>query len=110
LEERGCNFSETIRYNHMNREQLIEELRKRYPKATFRTSEEFSKDMKGGIWTSAEDTREQIKGLPLFDYYSQDGGSKSYTLGVRTYLHDWLEENGWYCEFYDAGTVMIWEN
>lgn len=93
----------------MKREELLEALRKKYPKATFRTSEEFSKDMEGGIWTSGENQEQLHSGLPLFNYYSQDGGSRSYIFGVRTYLHKWLEENGWYCEWYDAGTVMIWE-
>jgi len=92
----------------MNRQELITALQKKYPNKKFRTTEEFSGDMKGGIWTSAEDGTLD-KGLPLFSYYSQDGGSNSYILGVRIYLHRWLEECGWYCEFYDAGTVMIWE-
>ena len=94
----------------MNRKQLIKALQKKYPKSTFRTTEEFSSSMEGGIWTSGENQTQLHAGLPLFDYYSQDGGSQSYTFGVRTYLHDFLEEQGWYCEFYDAGTVMIWED
>jgi len=91
----------------MNRDELIEELQKRYPQKTFRTTEEFD-GTEGGIWTSGEDGQLHA-GLPLFDYYSQDGGSKSYIFGVRTFLHNWLEENDWYCEWYDAGTVMIWK-
>ena len=92
----------------MNRQELITALQKKYPSKTFRTTEEFSGEMEGGIWTSGEDGTLD-KGLPLFNYYSQDGGSNSYIFGVRNYLHNWLEERGWYCEFYDAGTVMIWE-
>lgn len=91
----------------MNRDELIKELQKRYPKKTFRTTEEFD-GTEGGIWTSGEDGQLHA-GLPLFDYYSQDGGSESYIFGVRTFLHNWLEENDWYCEWYDAGTVMIWK-
>jgi len=92
----------------MNRQELIEELKKRYPKMMFKTTEEFSKDMEGGVWTSGEDGQLHA-GLPLFNYYSQDGGSESYIFGVRTFLHNWLEEQGWYCEWYDPGTVIIWE-
>jgi len=92
----------------LTRDELIEELEERYPKATFRTTEEFD-GSGGGVWTSGENQQQLHAGLPLFDYYTQDGGSNSYVFGVRTFLHDWLEENGWYCEWYDAGTVMIYE-
>jgi len=93
----------------MNRDELITELRRRYPNKMFRTTEEFN-GTEGGIWTSGEDDGTLHSGLPLFNYYSQDGGSKSYTFGIRNALYSWLEDNGWYCEWYDAGTVMIWED
>ena len=91
----------------MNRDELIAALEKRYPKANFRLSEDFN-GVEGGVWTSAEDQDQLHSGLPLFNYYSQDSQQKSYIFGVRTYLHAWLEEQGWYCEFNDPGTVMIW--
>ena len=89
----------------MNREELLEELSKRHPKSKFRTSEEFSKDMEGGIWTSGEDFKGED--LPLFNYYNE---SSSYIFGVKKSLHNWLEKRGWYCEWYDPGTVMIWKD
>ena len=92
----------------MSREELLEELKKRYPKKMFSTTEDFGIEA-GGVWTSGEDRDQLHAGLPLFSYYSQDGGSKDYIFGVRTFLHNWLEENGWSCEWYDAGTVMIWK-
>ena len=91
----------------MKRKALILELQKRYPNKMFRTTEEFD-GSEGGIWTSGEDGQLHA-GLPLFNYYSQDSGGKSYIFGVRTFLHRWLEEQGWYCEWYDPGTVMIYE-
>jgi len=91
----------------MNREELIEELQKRYPLMTFRTTEEFN-GSEGGVWTSGEDGQLHA-GLPLFDYYTQDGGNSNYIFGVHKFLHNWLEEQGWYCEWNDPGTVMIWE-
>ena len=91
----------------MNREELIAELQKRYPNMMFRTTEEFNSS-KGGVWTSGEDGQLHA-GLPLFDYYTQDGGEKNYIFGVNKFLHNWLEEQGWYCEWNDPGTVMIWE-
>ena len=91
----------------MNREELIKELIKRYPNKMFRTTEEFN-GSKGGIWTSGEDGHMK-SGLPLFNYYSQDYEEKNYIFGVSKILHNWLEKKGWYCEWYDAGTVMIWK-
>lgn len=94
----------------MKREELIAELKKKFPNMFLRTTEDFN-GSEGGIWTSAEDGSDggTWGGLPLFNYYSQDGGSNKYTFGVNNFLYNWLEENGWYCEFYDPGTVMIWE-
>ncbi len=93
----------------MNRDELLAALEEKYPKHWFRTSEEFN-GAKGGIWTSAEDKEQLHSGLPLFDYYSQDdGGGSSYSLGVNIHLVKWLDKKGWYCEFNDPGTVMIWK-
>jgi hypothetical protein len=69
-----------------------------------RTSEEFDGN-DGGIWVSGENG-DQYKGKRIYDYYSED--PKNYELGV---LKDWekeLNKRGWYSEWYDAGTVMIW--
>jgi len=90
----------------MNRDELIIALEAKYPQA-FRTSEEFN-GSEGGIWTSGEDGTTE-NGLEIFDYYSQDGGSSSYTFGVLNSLHNYLEEHGWYGEWNDPGTMMIWE-
>lgn len=91
----------------MNREQLIAKLQKRYPNKMFRTTEEFN-GVEGGIWTSGEDGYTH-NGVPLFNYYAQDSGGNSYVFGVRKILHDFLEEQGWFCEWNDPGTVMIWK-
>jgi hypothetical protein len=32
------------------------------------------------------------------------------TFGVQPKLNDFVEENGWYFEWYDAGTMMVWPN
>jgi hypothetical protein len=92
----------------MNRQQLISALQKRYPSGTFRTTEEFD-GTEGGVWTSGESGLEDKKGLPVFNYYAQDNSETTYIFGVRKTLHNWLEKQGWYCEWYDAGTLMIWE-
>ena len=52
-----------------------------------------------GIWASGEsDPR-------LFDYYSERWMD---TFGVQPKLNDFVEENEWYFEWYDAGTIMVW--
>jgi hypothetical protein len=53
----------------------------------------------GGIWISGESTPS------LFDYYSERWMD---TFGVQPKLNDFVEENGWYFEWYDAGTMMVW--
>jgi len=69
-----------------------------------RTSEEFD-GATGGIWTSAENG-ETLSGSRIFDYYSE---SSKYEFGVLNKFAKLLSKNGWYAEFYDPGTVMIWE-
>lgn len=52
-----------------------------------------------GIWISGEsDPR-------LFNYYSEEWMD---TFGVEPTLNDFAEENGWYFEWHDAGTIMVW--
>ena len=74
-----------------------------------RTTEEFygDKDRAGGIWTSGENGYEDEKGNLLFDYYEEFGSN--WVFGVNKDFSDWLEKRGWFCEWYDAGTIMIWE-
>jgi hypothetical protein len=71
-----------------------------------RTSEEFD-GSKGGIWTTGENG-EQYKGKIIYDYYSQD--YKNRTFGVLNSWEKELNKRGWYSEWYDAGTVMIWQD
>ena len=55
---------------------------------------------KGGIWISAESTPS------LFNYWS---GMWADTFGVQPALNDFVEETGWYFEWYDPGTMFAWE-
>ena len=73
---------------------------------TVRTSEEFD-GTQGGIWVSGEDA-DMYKGMPIYDYYNE--GSRKYNLGVLVTWEKELNKRGWYSEWYDAGTVMIWPN
>jgi hypothetical protein len=89
----------------ITRERLMAKLEKAYPNMFLSTTEEFN-GRKGGIWTSGEDSPLDKKGLPLFDYWAM---GTSYSLGVRPHFANFLERNGWFAEWNDAGTIMLWK-
>ena len=89
----------------MTRNQVTKLLEKKYPNMFLRTTESFN-GVKGGIWTSGEDGPQAKNGYSIFNYYSEN--YTMYTLGVHLEIAKLLEEMGWYAEFYDAGTVMLW--
>ena len=91
----------------ITRENLMAELSAKYPKMFLRTTEEFDGG-EGGIWSSGEDGLEDEEGLPLFSYYSE--AHSLYEFGVRIPLAKWLAERGWYAEWHDAGTIMLYED
>lgn len=70
-----------------------------------RTTEEFD-GSSGGIWVCGE-CGDDYKGKRIYDYYNSN---KTYELGVLVAWEKQLNKRGWYSEWYDAGTVMIWEN
>jgi hypothetical protein len=88
------------------REKMMELLKAKYPAMFLRTTEEFD-GSKGGIWTSGEDGLPAKDGFNLFNYY---GEGKRYELGVHTEIGTFLEKHGWFAEWYDCGTVMLWIN
>lgn len=94
----------------LTRDELTAELKEMFPNMLLRTTEEFN-SIGGGVWTSGEDGIDGpiMNHLPLFDYYTQDGGSNFYSFGVNNTFYEFLEERGWYAEFNDPGTVMLWE-
>jgi hypothetical protein len=67
------------------------------------TTDEFygCKNDNNGIWVAAEYTPS------LFDYWSEVWGD---TFGVDPKLNEVVESNGWYFEWHDAGTMMVWES
>lgn len=69
-----------------------------------RTTEEFN-GSQGGIWVSGENM-DEYKGRVIYDYYSED--YKNRTFGVDNRWEKELNKKGWYSEWHDAGTSMIW--
>jgi hypothetical protein len=87
------------------REKMMELLEAKYPQMFLRTTEEFDGG-KGGIWTSGEDGLAGKDGFALFNYYAE---GKCYQFGVHTEIYNFLEKHGWYAEWYDCGTIMLYE-
>lgn len=93
-----------------SREEMIKTLWKTYPKLFVSITEKFDRNDKGGIWIMAEGGEKDSEGLELFDYYAEDPQENFYIFGVRKHLHYWAEEKGWGFEWYDAGTIMLYQN
>lgn len=64
------------------------------------TTEEFD-GSEGGIWLSAEEPQNNF----FFDYYAE---SRTYELGIRKTFSDQLKSLGWYAEWQDPGTLILW--
>ena len=60
----------------------------------------------GGLWLSAENL-DEFKGLPIYDYGCMDGQVYD-GLGVLQDWEDAVKARGWYSEWNDPGTVMLW--
>lgn len=52
-----------------------------------------------GIWISGESTPQ------LFDYYSSTWAN---TFGVEPKINAMVEKHGWYFQWYDPGTMMLY--
>ena len=84
-----------------NRDQIIKWVSKYFD--TVFLTEDFNGN-EGGVWISGEG-EETYSNLTIYDYYTE---SKMYELGVLSKWEEQLQKNGWYSEWYDAGTVMLW--
>lgn len=90
------------------REEMLGILNKKYPNLFTKNTEEFKSDFKGGIWTTGESGIYAKDGFKLFDYYAYNR-QKKYELGVHNEIGNLLEKHGWYAEWYDCGTIMLWQ-
>lgn len=89
----------------LTREELMDLLETKYKIKTVRTSEEFNGQTEG-IWV-AGDNGEELSGNKMFDYYSS---SAKYANGVLKQLRTAVEKTGWWFEWNDPGTIIIWPN
>lgn len=88
----------------LDRDAMMVHLEDKYKFRT-RPTEEFD-GAKGGIWVSGENG-ETLGGKRIYDYYAQ---GSAYELGVLKKFEAAINKLGWYSEWYDAGTVMIWQD
>lgn len=84
----------------MKRNKFMAELKKKKVHVCG-TTEEFD-GSKGGVWCSAEHTDH-------FDRYIIDNEEKHYVMGVKKDLEQFANDNGWFFEWHDCGTIMAWE-
>lgn len=99
-ETKHRNVNEAAR---LDRDPMMSLLADKYGFETVRTTEEFNGNV-GGIWVSGENG-ETLGGKKIYNYY---GSGAAYELGVLKKFEQQIQKNGWYSEWYDAGTVMLW--
>jgi hypothetical protein len=89
-------------------DEMLNLLEQKYPKMFLKPSEQFGASYKGGIWSSGENGDLAKDGFKLFNYYAEDPKERRYVLGVHKEIGNFLEKHGWYAEWYDCGTIMLW--
>ena len=85
-------------------EKMIALIESKYPDLQPAPSEDFN-GMDGGIWFKGTESAE-VNGMPIFNYYAEDNEEKFYVMHVEKGFRAFLEENGWFPEPNDPGTLM----
>jgi hypothetical protein len=93
--------------NRTTKEDLIEALQKRFPKAWFKDGADFGSGSDTAVWTG--EGSELNNGLPMFNYYSERS-CYAEGFGAHEQLCNFVEKHGYYVECYDAGTFLIYPN
>lgn len=85
----------------MKRKTLMQKLSDKGVHVVGTTEDFYGYESGDGIWISAESTTH------IFDYWSTKWAD---TFGVDPKLNSFVEKNGWFFEWYDPGTMMVWPN
>ncbi len=85
--------------------ELVEYLESKFGIRAVGSTEDFN-GLLNGIWLSAENG-EQYQSRDIFDYYSVD--HKNYDIGVLKAFEKAMDQVGWYAEWNDPGTIMLWK-
>ena len=89
----------------LTRDELIKILKDKYSLHFTKTSEEFDGE-EGGIWLGGSEGKVMPDGkTEMFNYYH--GGSK-FPQGINKDFANFLDKRGWYGQFADPGTVLLW--
>jgi len=108
-QEGGDDSRMSLNEAELSREDLMAALKAKFGLEHVDTTENFYRNtgegIEGGIWLSGENGETASDGRELFYYYSTD--YKNYDLGVHNELSKFLEDNGWYPEWNDPGTLMV---
>ena len=89
----------------LTRDEMMATMRSKYGLDFVKTTEEFDGE-EGGIWLGGSDDLLMPNAKDeMFNYYH--GGSK-YPQGIHKDLAKFLDKCGWYGQFADPGTVMLW--
>ena len=86
----------------LNREAMMEWLEDHM---RFVRETEYFDGGKGGIWLSGEN-HDEYNGMVIYSYYCED--YENYDLGVLNEWEDELKKRGWYSQWHDPGTVMLY--
>lgn len=105
----GHSLQESKQLNEaktLTREELMDLLENKYKIKTVRTSEEFDGQTEG-IWV-AGDNEEELSGNRIFYYYNNS--TSKYANGILKQVKTAVEKKGWWFEWQDPGTIIIWPN
>ena len=91
--------------NEEQREALGDQIANRFGLSHIRLSEYFNGATEG-FWLSAENGERASDGRPLFDYWTADWNR--YEHGVHSEFVEYVNELGYWPEWNDAGTLMLW--
>jgi hypothetical protein len=90
---------------NLTREELVKILQTKYALNFTKDSEEFDGE-EGGIWIGGSEGKVMPDGkTEMFNYYH--GGSK-FPQGINKDFANFLAKKGWYGQFADPGTVLLW--
>ena len=110
-----------------SREQIMKGLYELVPEIDFMKKSERFLGRKGGIWTYQRSWNWFYKGVPVFDYEAEEYGHvpmsevgekdpilqkmeirTAYVDGVYREIHTWLEDRGWYPQWFNVDTLFFW--
>ena len=103
--DQGFAAAEADDHTRSQRDELMDAIQRKFNLKHIRTSEEFD-GRPDAVWISCESGDEASDGSLLFDYHAGDLGS--YEFGVHKEFSDFVEPYGFFAEWYDPGTLMLY--